>query len=108
MNSKISKVIKVLPYLMIAIMIFNQDAYAATENMPWEGLLKRIENSISGPVARAISVLAIVVTGLGIAFGEGGGGMRKMLWVVFGVSIAFAAAGFFMSDFFGFGQGLSF
>ncbi len=80
------------------------DAFAAGSGMPWEGPLDQILTSLSGPVARAIGVIAIIVTGLSLAFGEGGGGMRKMLWVVFGLTIAFAATSFFLS-FFGFAAG---
>lgn len=82
-------------------------AYAAGAGMPWEGPLDQILNSLAGPVARVIGVAAIIVTGLGIAFGEGGGGMRKMLWVVFGLTIAFSATTFFLS-FFGGAQGAAF
>ncbi len=82
-------------------------AHAAGSGMPWEGPLDQILNSLAGPVARVIGVAAIIVTGLGIAFGEGGGGMRKMLWVVFGLTIAFSATTFFLS-FFGGAQGATF
>lgn len=79
-------------------------AFAAGSGMPWEGPLQQLLDSLSGPVARTIGVAAIIVTGLGLAFGEGGGGMRRMLWVVFGLTIAFAATSFFLS-FFGFSAG---
>lgn len=82
-------------------------AMAAGSGMPWEGPLDQLLSSLSGPVARVIGVAAIIVTGLGIAFGEGGGGMRKMLWVVFGLTIAFSATSFFLS-FFGGGSGAVF
>ncbi len=84
-----------------------EPAFAAGTGMPWEGPLDQIINSLSGPVARAIGVASIIITGLGIAFGEGGGGMRKMLWVVFGLTIAFSATSFFLS-FFGGGTGATF
>lgn len=77
------------------------------EPMPWEGPMDRILNSLSGPVAKAIGVIAIVATGLGLAFGEGGGGFRKMLQIVFGLSIAFSASTFFLG-FFNFTGGCSF
>lgn len=77
------------------------------EPMPWEGPMDRILNSLSGPVAKAIGVIAIVATGLGLAFGEGGGGFRKMLQIVFGLSIAFSASTFFLS-FFNFSGGCAF
>ena len=73
--------------------------------MPWEGPLTQILDSLSGPVARIIGVIAIIMTGLGIAFGEGGGGLRKLLFIVFGLSIAFSASTFFLA-FFGFGGGV--
>ena len=93
--------------LSTAILLLSQNAYAAGAGMPWEGPLDQILNSISGPVARALGVAAIIITGLGIAFGEGGGGMRKMLWVVFGLTIAFSATSFFLS-FFGGASGAAF
>ena len=82
-------------------------AFAAGSGMPWEGPLEQILASLSGPVARVIGVAAIIITGLSIASGEGGGGMRKMLWVVFGLTIAFSATTFFLS-FFGGAQGAAF
>jgi type IV secretory pathway VirB2 component (pilin) len=60
--------------------------------MPWEGPLQKIANSISGPVAMALGVIAVVITGLAIAFGESGSGVRRLLQVLFGLAIAFTAA----------------
>ena len=92
---------------VVALGLAAAPAFAAGSGMPWEGPLDQILTSLSGPVARVIGVAAIIVTGLGIAFGEGGGGMRKMLWVVFGLTIAFSATSFFLS-FFGGAQGAAF
>lgn len=92
--------------LMTALFVSTSNAFAAGTGMPWEGPLDQILQSMSGPVAKAIGVIAIIVTGLTLAFGEGGGGMRKMLWVVFGLTIAFAATSFFLS-FFGFSAGVT-
>ena len=83
------------------------NALAAGSGMPWEGPLDQLLTSLSGPVARVVGVAAIIITGLGIAFGEGGGGMRKILWIVFGLTIAFSATSFFLS-FFGGGTGATF
>lgn len=82
------------------------DALAAGSGMPWEAPLQQILDSLTGPVARAIAVLAIVFAGLGMAFSEGGGNMRRVLMLVLGISIAFAASTFFLS-FFGFAGGLA-
>ncbi len=96
-----------LVLVILAAHLVAVPAYAAGSGMPWESPLEQILTSLSGPVARIIGVSAIIVTGLGIAFGEGGGGMRKMLWVVFGLTIAFSATSFFLS-FFGGTQGAAF
>ena len=79
-------------------------AYAAGSNMPWEQPLTQILNSIEGPVAKIIAVIIIIVTGLTLAFGETSGGFRRLIQIVFGLSIAFAASSFFLS-FFSFGGG---
>lgn len=81
-------------------------AYAAGSNMPWEQPLNQILESIQGPVAKVISVIVIIMTGLTLAFGESSGGFRRLIQIVFGLSIAFAASSFFLS-FFSFGGGAS-
>ena len=79
-------------------------AHAAGSNMPWEGPLQSVLESIQGPVARIIAVIVIISTGLALAFGDTSGGFRKLIQIVFGLSIAFAASSFFLS-FFSFGGG---
>lgn len=78
--------------------------YAAGSNMPWEQPLNQILESVQGPVAKVVSVIIIVITGLTLAFGETSGGFRRLIQIVFGLSIAFAASSFFLS-FFQFGGG---
>ena len=60
--------------------------------------------SIEGPVAKIVAVIIIIITGLTLAFGETSGGFRRLIQIVFGISIAFAASSFFLS-FFSFGGG---
>lgn len=79
-------------------------AHAAGSGMPWEGPLDQILQSIEGPVARIAAVIVIIMTGLALAFGESSGGLRKLIQIVFGLSIAFAATSFFLA-FFSFGGG---
>jgi type IV secretion system protein VirB2 len=74
-------------------------AQAAGSGMPWEAPLQRILESVQGPVAKIIAVIIIIVTGLSLAFGDMGGGFRRLLQIVFGLSIAFAATSFFLSFF---------
>ena len=79
-------------------------ARAAGSNMPWEQPLNQILQSVEGPVAKIIAVIIIIVTGLTLAFGDTSGGFRRLIQIVFGLSIAFAASSFFLS-FFSFGGG---
>ena len=81
-------------------------AYAAGSNMPWEQPLNQILESVQGPVAKVVSVIIIVITGLTLAFGETSGGFRRLIQIVFGLSIAFAASSFFLT-FFQFGGGVA-
>jgi type IV secretion system protein TrbC len=79
-------------------------ARAAGSNMPWEQPLQQILQSIEGPVAKIMAVIIIIVTGLTLAFGDTSGGFRRLVQIVFGLSIAFTASSFFLS-FFSFGGG---
>lgn len=79
-------------------------AYAAGSNMPWEQPLQQILDSIQGPVAKIVAVIIIIITGLTLAFGDTSGGFRRLVQIVFGLSIAFAASSFFLT-FFSFGGG---
>ena len=79
-------------------------ASAAGSSMPWEAPLQSILESIQGPVAKIVAVMIIIATGLALAFGDTSGGARRMIQIVFGLSIAFAASSFFLS-FFSFGGG---
>src|SRR6202012_4790245 len=80
-------------------------AFAAGSNMPWEQPLNQILQSVEGPVAKIMAVIIIIVTGLSLAFGDTSGGFRRLIQIVFGLSIAFAASSFFLS-FFSFGGGV--
>jgi type IV secretion system protein TrbC len=80
-------------------------ASAAGSNMPWEQPLNQILQSVEGPVAKIMAVIIIIVTGLSLAFGDTSGGFRRLIQIVFGLSIAFAASSFFLS-FFSFGGGV--
>ncbi len=88
---------------VIALLV-SEPAFAAGSNMPWEAPLQSLLESIEGPVARIIAVIIIIITGLSLAFGETSGGFRRLMQIVFGLSIAFAATSFFLT-FFSFGGG---
>jgi type IV secretion system protein TrbC len=88
-----------------AIALASIPAWAAGSNMPWEQPLNQILQSVEGPVAKILAVIVIIVTGLSLAFGDTSGGFRRLIQIVFGLSIAFAASSFFLS-FFSFGGGV--
>jgi type IV secretory pathway VirB2 component (pilin) len=90
--------------LIIGVAAFVTPAFAAGSNMPWEQPLQQILQSIEGPVAKIVAVIIIITTGLTLAFGDTSGGFRRLVQIVFGLSIAFAASSFFLS-FFSFGGG---
>ena len=83
--------------LLYALVI--PSARAAGSSMPWEQPLQAILDSIQGPVAKIVAVIIIIVTGLSLAFGDTSGGFRRLIQIVFGLSIAFAASSFFLTFF---------
>ena len=96
-----------LPSLMTAATVLSKAslAHAAGSSMPWEQPLQQVLQSIEGPVAKIVAVIIIIATGLALAFGDTSGGFRRLIQIVFGLSIAFAASSFFLS-FFSFGGGV--
>jgi type IV secretory pathway VirB2 component (pilin) len=91
--------------LFASAFLITSPALAAGSNMPWEQPLNQILQSVEGPVAKIMAVIIIIVTGLSLAFGDTSGGFRRLIQIVFGLSIAFAASSFFLS-FFSFGGGV--
>jgi len=92
------------PLIFAAVVLGPAPAHAAGSNMPWEQPLQQILDSVQGPVSKIIAVIIIITTGLSLAFGDTSGGFRRLIQIVFGLSIAFAASSFFLS-FFSFGGG---
>ncbi len=100
--SRACRALALAPWALLALLVVAQPAFATTTSgtaMPWETPLETIEASLSGPVAKAVGIIAIVVTGLGFAFAEGGSAMRKGIGIVFGLAIAFTATTFISSFF---------
>ncbi|MCQ9147949.1 conjugal transfer protein TrbC [Rhizobium oryzihabitans] len=91
--------------LAVVMMMAAVPAHASGSSMPWEAPLQSILESIEGPVAKIVAVIIIIATGLALAFGDTSGGFRRLIQIVFGLSIAFAASSFFLS-FFSFGGGV--
>ncbi|HXE53561.1 MAG TPA: TrbC/VirB2 family protein [Tepidisphaeraceae bacterium] len=91
----------------VSVMVWSSVARAAAagggQPLPWEGPLNQVLASFTGPVAKALCIMAIVVLGFGFAFSEGGG-LRRILGLLLGVSIAVTATSFGVT-FFGFDGG---
>ena len=76
-----------------AIALSPQPAFAAPGGaMPWDQPMEDFGASLTGPVAKWGIMIAIVMSGLALAFSEGNAIWRKCVFVVFGGSIAFGAA----------------
>lgn len=88
----------------LLVLTLSSRVSAAGTGMPWEQPLQQVLDSVQGPVAKIMAVIIIIVTGLTLAFGETAGGFRRLIQIIFGLSIAFAASSFFLS-FFSFGGG---
>ncbi len=66
---------------------------AQTGNSPWENAVNVLQQAFTSTIARGLSLVAIVVSGLTFAFGEGGS-KRVLAGVLFGVGMAIAAVNF--------------
>jgi type IV secretion system protein TrbC len=65
----------------------------ATSTSPWENAVGVLQQAFTSTIARGLSLVAIVVSGLTFAFGEGGS-KRVLAGVLFGVGMAIAAVNF--------------
>jgi type IV secretion system protein VirB2 len=83
----------------VASCAYTAHSFAAGSSMPWEAPLQSVLDSVQGPVAKIVAVIIIIVTGLSLAFGDTAGGFRRLIQIVFGLSIAFAASSFFLTFF---------
>jgi type IV secretion system protein TrbC len=78
-----------LMYFFLATSAFGQ----ATGTSPWENAVGVLQQAFTSTIARGLSLVAIVVSGLTFAFGEGGS-KRVLAGVLFGVGMAIAAVNF--------------
>lgn len=67
--------------------------FAQTTGSPWENAVNVLQLSMTGPIARGLALVAIVVGGLMFAFGEGGS-KRMLSGIIFGLGMALAAVNF--------------
>ncbi len=83
-------------FFALAALIGSAVSFAAEtgSNLPWEGPLNTLVTSLTGPVAYAISIIAIVALGATLAFagGEMGETMKRLLQVGIAVCLVVFAA----------------
>ena len=90
---------KTFSILFAALMAFavvlavSEAAFAAPGAMPWEAGLEKLKDSITGPVAQAIALIAIVAAGAALIFcGDMTGFMRTAVYIVLVLGIIIGAA----------------
>lgn len=76
-----------------ALVLVPAASYAQAAGSPWENAVTVLMTSFTGPIARGLSLVSIVVGGVTFAFGEGGS-KRLLAGIVFGVGMAIGAVNF--------------
>ena len=76
-------------FLFVALV---SPSMAFAQTMPWESPLRQLLNSLQGPTAQTIIIMAIVIAGLTFCVGEAGSFFRKCSAAVFGGAIAIGAS----------------
>ena len=87
------KMLQITAFLLIglSLAIVAPDAFATTATMPWEGPICSVAKSLSGPTAKAVAVIAVVISGLMLAFGELGGIFKTFMGLLMGIAMALMA-----------------
>jgi type IV secretion system protein VirB2 len=89
------RVRRILPFATVLAVILLLPV-AARAASPWETAVQTLATSISGPIARGLGLVAIVIGGLTWAFTEGGDSKRMLAGIFFGVGMAVAASNFML------------
>lgn len=76
--------------VLVVLVMFPSVSFAQS---PWERAAANLEASFTGPLARSLALVAIVVGGLMFMFGEGGA-KRQISGIVFGGGLCLFAAQF--------------
>ena len=79
--------------LMTSMGLLMQQELLAQGVSPWLDAIEVLENAFTGPLARGLSLISIVIGGLMFAFGEGGS-KKALAGIIFGLGMAMGAANF--------------
>ena len=84
------------------LLMLTLGALTAQGRSPWVDAVNELQTQFTGPIARGLALIAIVVGGLMFAFGEGGN-KRTLAGINFGIGMAVGAVNFlgwlFWSDY---------
>ncbi len=89
-SSRIREVVSRLTTVVIVVVGMMRTAYAQA---PWERAANNLATTFTGPLARSLALVAIVIGGLMFMFGEGGA-KRQISGIVFGGGLALFAGQF--------------
>jgi len=78
---------------VVALLLAGNAFGQAQGNSPWENAVNVLQTAFTGPIAKGLALVAIVVGGLTFAFGEGGG-KKTFAGIVFGLGMAVLAVNF--------------
>ena len=79
--------------LLVSILALSAGELIAQGTSPWLQAIDVLQQAFTGPIARGLSLIAIVVGGLMFAFGEGGS-KKALAGIIFGLGMAMGAANF--------------
>ena len=79
--------------LLVSVLALSAGDLMAQGTSPWLQAVDVLQQAFTGPIARGLSLVAIVVGGLMFAFGEGGS-KKALAGIVFGLGMAMGAANF--------------
>ncbi|MEE9102988.1 MULTISPECIES: conjugal transfer system pilin TrbC [Pseudomonas] len=91
-------------FLLLAVLAMPEHAFAASSgggNLPYEGWLTSLRESVTGPVAFALSIIGIVVAGGVLIFGGDLNGFFRTLIFLVLVMALIVGANNVMKNFFG-------
>ena len=84
---------RTLSVAWITLLVLTPGALHAQGTSPWVDAVNELQTQFTGPIARGLSLIAIVVGGLMFAFGEGGS-KRTLAGIIFGIGMAVGAVNF--------------
>ena len=87
MNGRCVRWLSALVFAMVFLPV------AAFAQAPWERAASNLATTFTGPIARSLALVAIVIGGLMFMFGEAGA-KRQISGIVFGGGLALFAAQF--------------